>query len=71
MDRFTLLFDRLSDHVRLRAEVAAEEGSRDSDRWAEAWSKLAALPREVEGLNLDRADAFWSVLGDLRAAART
>jgi DNA polymerase-3 subunit delta' len=71
MDRFTLLFDRLSDHVRLRAELAAEEGSRDSDRWAEAWSKLAALPREVEGLNLDRADAFWSVLGDLRAAART
>ncbi len=70
-ERFTLLFDRLSDHVRLRAELAAEEGSRDSDRWAAAWSKLAALPREVEGLNLDRADAFWSALGDLRAAART
>jgi DNA polymerase-3 subunit delta' len=71
MERFILLFDRLGDHVRLRAELAAEEGSRDSDRWAEAWSKLAALPREVEGLNLDRADAFWSALGDLRAAART
>jgi DNA polymerase-3 subunit delta' len=71
MERFTLLFDRLSDHVRLRAELAAEEGSRDSDRWAEIWSKLAALPREVEGLNLDRADAFWSAVGDLRAAART
>jgi DNA polymerase-3 subunit delta' len=71
MARFTLLFDRLSDHVRLRAELAAEEGSRDSERWAEAWSKLAALPAEVEGLNLDRADAFWTALGDLRAAARS
>jgi DNA polymerase-3 subunit delta' len=69
MQRFSLLFDRLSDHVRLRAELAAAEGSRDSDRWAEAWSKLVALPREVEGLNLDRADAFWTALGDLRAAA--
>jgi DNA polymerase-3 subunit delta' len=67
-ERFALLFDRLGDHVRLRAELAAAEGSRDSDRWAEVWSKLAALPREVEGLNLDRADAFWSALGDLRAA---
>ncbi|HZC16553.1 MAG TPA: DNA polymerase III subunit delta', partial [Caulobacteraceae bacterium] len=71
MARFALLFDRLADHVRLRAELAAEEGSRDSGRWAEIWSTLAALPREVEGLNLDRADAFWTALGDLRAAART
>jgi DNA polymerase III subunit delta' len=70
MERFSLLFDRLSDHVRLRAEVAAEEGSRDSERWAELWSRLSALPSEVEGLNLDRADAFWTAVGDLRAAAR-
>jgi hypothetical protein len=27
------------------------------------------LPREVEGLNLDRTDAFWAVIADLRAAA--
>ena len=71
IERFVLLFDRLSDHVRLRAERAAEEGARDSDRWAEIWSKLVALPREVEGLNLDRVDAFWTAMGELRAAART
>jgi DNA polymerase-3 subunit delta' len=68
-ERFALLLDRLSDQVRRRAELAAAEGSRDSDRWAEVWSRLAALPREVEGLNLDRADAFWNALGELRAAA--
>ena len=31
---------------------------------------LIHLPREAEGLNLDRADAFWTALADLRAAAR-
>jgi hypothetical protein len=28
------------------------------------------LPREVEGLNLDRADALFTVLRELRIAAR-
>jgi DNA polymerase-3 subunit delta' len=68
-ERFAVLLDRLGDHVRRRAETAAGEGSRESNRWAEAWSRLAALPREVEGLNLERADAFWTVVGDLRATA--
>jgi len=31
---------------------------------------LSALPGEVEAINLDRADAFFSVIGELRAAAR-
>jgi FixJ family two-component response regulator len=31
---------------------------------------IAALPPQVEGLNLDRTDALWTVLTQLRAAAR-
>ena len=38
--------------------------------WAEAWEKLLHLAAETEALNLDRADAFWSALGELRRAAR-
>ena len=30
----------------------------------------SALPPQVEGLNLDRTDALWTVLTQLRAAAR-
>ena len=69
-ERFAMLLERLGDHVRIRAEQAAGEGGRDSDRWAEVWSQLVALPGEVDGLNLDRADAFWTAFGALRGAAR-
>ena len=40
------------------------------DRWAQAWETLQRLPREVEALNLDRADALFTALGELRQAAR-
>jgi hypothetical protein len=30
---------------------------------------LTSLPREVEAINLDRADAFWSTVAVLRDAA--
>jgi len=29
------------------------------------------MPREVEAVNLDRADAFFTVIGRLRDAARS
>ncbi len=40
------------------------------EAWATAWERLEALPARVEALNLDRADAFYSALADLRTAAR-
>lgn len=67
---FALFVERLSDRLhRLVAERAAA-GIGGLDPWAQAWERLNALPREVDGLNLDRADALFSALRDLRFAAR-
>ena len=46
------------------------EPGADGDRWSQVWTRLTELPGEVEGVNLDRADAFWTALGELRSAAR-
>jgi DNA polymerase-3 subunit delta' len=69
--RFEMLFDRLAEQVHAMATRTAEAGpSPDIDRWARAWESLTALPRDVEAVNLDRADAFFSAIGRLRGAAR-
>jgi DNA polymerase-3 subunit delta' len=69
--RFEMLFERLQDEVRAMATAAAEAGaSGDTDRWARAWETLSALPRDVEAVNLDRADAFFTAVGRLREATR-
>ena len=68
--RFALLFERLSDRVHDFATDQAGQGTGGLDRWAAAWETLQRLPREVEALNLDRADAFFTALADLRRAAR-
>ena len=68
--RFALLFERLSDRVHDFATDQAGQGMGGLDRWAAAWETLQRLPREVEALNLDRADAFFTALADLRRAAR-
>jgi len=70
MARFTLLLERLADQVRHMAAREVADGGPPSERWAEVWSRLVDLPGEAEGINLDRADAFWTVVADLRAAAR-
>jgi DNA polymerase-3 subunit delta' len=70
--RFALLIDRMADHLRAAAIAEVGAGSAaDADRRAALWEQLTRLPPEVEGLNLDRGDAFWSVIADLKAAART
>jgi DNA polymerase-3 subunit delta' len=73
MARFELLMNRLADQVRIFAVQVAADGKNSSglDRWAAAWERLSNVPGEVEAVNLDRADAFWSVISDLRAAAKT
>ena len=63
MERFTLLIERLSSALQRRAlgmepSVAA--------RSADLWSRLSSLPGRVEGLNLDRTDAFWTAVADVR-----
>lgn len=71
--RFELLMDRLADQVRIFATQVAADGKNSPglDRWAAAWTRLSSWPGEAEAVNLDRADVFWSVISDLRAAAKT
>jgi len=68
--QFNLLFDRLSERVHGFSAERAGQGMGGLDRWAQAWETLQRLPREVEALNLDRADALFTALGELRQAAK-
>ncbi len=68
--QFDLLFDRLSERVHSFTAERAGQGIGGLDRWAAAWETLQRLSRDVEALNLDRSDALFTVLGELRQAAR-
>jgi DNA polymerase-3 subunit delta' len=68
--QFALLFDRLAQRVHDLAASRAAQGRGPLDRWAQAWETLQRLPREVEALNLDRADALFTALAELKQAAR-
>jgi len=69
--RFDLILERLADQVQAMIQQSAAAGETGGlSRWSEAWSRLTDLPGEAEAINLDRADAFFSVIGELRAAAR-
>jgi DNA polymerase-3 subunit delta' len=68
--QFALLVERLAERVHAHAAERAARGERGLDRWAQAWETLQRLPREVEGLNLDRTDALFAALRELRQAAR-
>jgi len=67
--RFALTLDRLAAALHEKAAAAALDGRGAFDRWAEAWSLLSDLPGEVEAINLDRGDAFFTALGRLAALA--
>lgn len=68
--KFNLLFERLAERVRTLVADRAAQGIGALDRWAQAWETLQRLPREVEALNLDRTDALFAALIELRQAAR-
>jgi DNA polymerase-3 subunit delta' len=65
--RFALAIDRIAAALHERAAAAALDGRGAFDRWAEAWEMLSELPGEVDGLNLERGDAFFTALGRLGA----
>jgi DNA polymerase-3 subunit delta' len=65
--RFALAMDRLAAALKDKIGRLADAGAERLDRWAEAWSLVSDLPGEVEGLNLDRADAFFTALERLGA----
>jgi DNA polymerase-3 subunit delta' len=65
--RFALAIDRIAAALHERAAAAALDGRGALDRWAEAWAMLSDLPGEVDGINLDRGDAFFTALGRLGA----
>lgn len=71
MANFSLLFQRMSERIRQQVVDRALAGGDALDRWAQAWETLDRLPREVEGLNLDRTDAMFTALAELRRAALT
>lgn len=68
--QFALLFERLAERVHKLAADRAREGVGGLDRWAAAWETLQRLPREAEAVNLDRTDALFTALAELRQAAR-
>lgn len=68
--QFNLLFDRLAERIHGMVADRAGQGMGALDPWAQAWETLQRLPREAEALNLDRADALFTALGELRQAAR-
>ena len=68
--QFNLLFERLAERVRAMVADRAAQGLGALDRWAQAWETLQRLPREAEALNLDRTDALFAALIELRQAAR-
>jgi DNA polymerase-3 subunit delta' len=68
--QFNLLFERLAERVHTLLVDRAGQGVAGLDRWAAAWETLQRLPREVEAVNLDRTDALFAALTELRDAAR-
>jgi DNA polymerase III subunit delta' len=69
--RFSLLFERLAEHVKMLIEVEARRGEdRNLVPWLDAWDRLASWPGEAEALNLDRQDVLWTAMSALRDAAR-
>jgi DNA polymerase III subunit delta' len=65
---FSLVLERLGE--RLHAAALQAAGLPAADAWSGLWRKVSLLPGQAEALNLDRADAFWSLRAELLAAVR-
>ncbi|WP_158915002.1 DNA polymerase III subunit delta' [Caulobacter sp. S45] len=67
--RFALVLERLADRLH-QAATSGQLPDRSAAAWSRVWARVSDLPGEVEGLNLDRADAFWTVMAELSTTAR-
>ena len=67
--RFGLFCDLMAERVHALASERAQQGMAGLDRWAAAWESLQRLPREADALNLDRTDALFTAMAELRLAA--
>jgi DNA polymerase-3 subunit delta' len=63
--KFAMFIACLSDRVQARALSA--ETPQIGQSWAQLWSRLGNSVGEVESVNLDRGDYFWSIYSDLSA----
>jgi DNA polymerase-3 subunit delta' len=66
--RFELFFERLAEAV--RASVTSLEPPWPVDAWAALWERLSEAPAEADALNLDRADVFWTTVGEIKGLRR-
>ena len=67
---FAQFLDRLADAIRDRASGQVVAGGM-KERWADLWDSVANGPSRAEALNLDRADMFWTLLGELKRIRAT
>ena len=71
-ERFELLCKSLADHVKaMLEETLGAPAAGPPEPWLDIWDTLTSLPGEAEAVNLDRQDAFWTVVTALRRAAQT
>jgi DNA polymerase-3 subunit delta' len=66
--RFAMMGERLAAAARARALAGGPAEA--SARWSALWDRLTRLAPSVEGVNLDRGDAFWTAVRDIEATAR-
>jgi DNA polymerase-3 subunit delta' len=69
-ERFGLFMERLAERTRNAARAALPGSPNRAEGFARSWERIVSLRRDTEALNLDRADAFWAALAELRAAER-
>lgn len=67
--RFALLLERILEALRTLSLDPATP-VRKAQTAAGLWSRLMPLADEAEGINLDRADLFWSMQAELNALSR-
>lgn len=67
--RFALLLELLAEQARRLAVTRAGDAPPQAERAAAAWARWRNLPLEVDGLNLDRAEALWGVAAEIRVLA--
>ncbi|MFN3228328.1 MAG: DNA polymerase III subunit delta' [Asticcacaulis sp.] len=67
--RFVLLLERILEALRALS-LDPTTPARKAQAAAGLWSRLMPLADEAEGINLDRADLFWSMQSELNALSR-